>query len=70
MKPGYKTTEYWLTIAAFLIGALIASGVLADGGQTFKIVSFIGAALSALGYTASRGFVKAAEAKALPAKKK
>ena len=28
MKPGHKTTEFWLTAGAVLLSALISSGVI------------------------------------------
>lgn len=28
MKPGYKTTEYWLTVVATLVSLLGATGVI------------------------------------------
>lgn len=27
-KPGYKTTEFWMTIVTFVFGALVALGVI------------------------------------------
>ena len=30
IKPGWKTTEVWLTLASLILGALVASGA---GGQ-------------------------------------
>jgi hypothetical protein len=69
MKPGYKTTEFWLTMAAFIVGALIASGALTDGSTALKVVAFVGSALTALGYTAVRGFAKGKEVTTLTKKK-
>tara|TARA_R110000824_G_scaffold105995_6_gene250574 strand:+ start:1370 stop:1582 length:213 start_codon:yes stop_codon:yes gene_type:complete len=62
-KPGYKTTEFWLSAAAMLIGLAYGSGLLAEAGTSGieKSVAFVAAALAALGYSASRGSVKAAE---------
>lgn len=58
-KPGYKTTEFWLTIAAFVVGTLIASGAIGDAGALGKALAFIASALSAAGYSISRGTAKA-----------
>lgn len=64
-KPGYKTTEFWLTLAAVAVGALLASGVVGDESMVAKIAGVAQATLAQLGYTWSRGSVKAAAA--LPA---
>ena len=32
MKPGYKTTEFWLSTAATVVGLLIASGIIPATG--------------------------------------
>jgi len=60
-KPGYKTTEFWLSTAAALVGIAIASGAVnPDGGGAWdKVVGMIVATLAAMGYTISRGNVKA-----------
>ncbi len=64
MKPGYKTTEFWLSLLATVMGFLLASGVL-DGmdpeSWVMRIVGGVIAVLASLGYTASRGKVKAAD---------
>jgi hypothetical protein len=62
-KPGYKSTEFYLTLLAQLIGLLWASGLVSDGSQFDKVLGFAAMALSQLGYTVSRGMAKG---KALP----
>lgn len=59
-KPGYKTTEFWMTLVATLIGMLYASGVVAPEGTSAleKVVAFVAALLVATGYTVSRGVAK------------
>ena len=32
-KPGWRTTEFWLSFAAVAVGTVIASGYVASGGQ-------------------------------------
>lgn len=64
VKPGWKTTEFWMSLAAMIIGALLASGAFADGSMVAKILGGAMAAMSGLGYTASRAKVKSAEAPA------
>jgi hypothetical protein len=60
-KPGYKTTEFWLSTAAALVGIAIASGAVnPDGGGAWdKITGMIVATLAAMGYSYSRASVKA-----------
>ena len=61
-KAGYKTTEFWLSLAALVLGALIASGAIGEDSGTGQIIAFAASALTALGYSLSRGIVKKAEA--------
>ena len=60
-KPGYKTTEFWLSLLATLLGFLMASGVMdsvtADSWIA-KIAGGLVAVLATLGYSASRAKVK------------
>ncbi len=62
MKAGYKTTEFWLSLLAMLLGALLVSGFIADGGLGYRILGGAINVLAALGYTASRSGLKKAEA--------
>ena len=64
MKPGYKTTEFWLTAAASIVGLVLASGLLQVEGEAFRIVGLGAAVLTSLGYSVSRGQAKAADARA------
>lgn len=58
MKPGYKTTEFWLSSIAVLLSALFASGILGDGGMDLTIASLVATILGAMGYSVSRAVVK------------
>lgn len=58
-KPGYKTTEFWLSTAAVLIGALLASGLVTEGSAIDKIAGLAVTVLATLGYTVSRAKAKA-----------
>jgi len=60
-KPGYKTTEFWLSLLAIVLGVLLASGYIGDETGTGKALAFAASALTALGYNISRGMVKKAE---------
>lgn len=53
-KPGYKTTEFWISAAAALAGALAASGVFPNDSPGERILGLIVSVLVALGYTGSR----------------
>lgn len=61
MKPGYKTTEFWLSLAAVLVGAVAASGVIPAETVWERIVGLIVSALAALGYTGARLALKKAD---------
>jgi len=53
-KPGYKSTEFYMSMAAVVIGAVASSGILEGSDGLTKVVGLIMAALVALGYTGSR----------------
>ncbi|MBC8395336.1 MAG: hypothetical protein H8E05_01450 [Bacteroidetes bacterium] len=60
IKPGWKTTEFWITICVTLASLLWGADVLnpEGAGTANKIFGFAVAALSGLGYTVSRGLAK------------
>lgn len=64
MKPGYRSTEFWLSLAAMLLGALMSSGLIESGSTWDKLVGIGASILGALGYTVSRTLVKTTQAKA------
>lgn len=53
MKPGWKTSEFWIT--GLTIAGLVASSVAAPLAPRYAA---IGAAISAGAYTLSRGLAK------------
>ena len=57
-SPGYKTTEFWLSAVASVIGLLYGSGVIAAGGAADHWIGFAVAALASMGYSVSRGIAK------------
>ena len=57
-KPGYKTTEFWLSFAALVVGASFASGVVPTESTGEKLLGLAATVLTALGYTVSRTMVK------------
>lgn len=61
-KPGYRTTEFWLGLAATLLTALYAGGAIPTTGKVATVAAIAATALVALGYTVTRANVKAANA--------
>ncbi len=57
-KPGYKTTEFWLTTLATVVGLVLAADIVPSDGIWPKITGLVVALLSSLGYTVSRGITK------------
>lgn len=62
-KPGFKTTEFWLSTAAMIVGLVLASGIFSpDDPSSAKILQALGlvsSILASLGYTAGRAHTKA-----------
>jgi hypothetical protein len=56
-QKGFKTSEFWLTLAAQALGAVAASGAL-PGGPVAQVAGLATTVLASLGYTASRAAVK------------
>ena len=57
VKPGYKTTEFWLSAVATLAGLVMGSG-LADDHIAMKVAGFALSALLVFGYNAARAKAK------------
>ena len=68
MTKGYRTSEFWLTLAVMLLGTLMASGMIGPDHWIAAVVGMALAALKAMGYTAARAKVKQADSlgKSLP----
>lgn len=58
IKPGYKTSEFYFSLAAIIMGAVATSGLLPDESGAMKIIGLVSSVLAAFGYTYSRGLVK------------
>lgn len=58
MKPGWKTTEFWLTVAASVVSFVLASGV---GGTAATVAGIAATVLAALGYQVARKEVKVSD---------
>lgn len=61
LRPGYRTTEFWLSTIAVLIGAVMASG-LAESSPVMRVAGIAATVLGAMGYSVSRGMSKRAPA--------
>jgi len=59
-KPGYKTTEFWLTFAAMVLSLLFAAGLFGEQSAVYKVLEVGAAVLASLGYTVTRGAIKKA----------
>jgi hypothetical protein len=59
VKPGYKTTEFWLSTAVIAAGVALASGAVNDG-LAAQIVGGVMSVLNGIGYTWSRATAKVA----------
>lgn len=57
-RPGWKTTEFWLSLLSVLLGALMSSGLLSDGSVAMRVAGVVATVLGALGYSVSRGIAK------------
>ena len=60
VKPGWKTTEFWITVVVAAGSLLWGAGVLdpAGDGNVNHGFGLVVSGLSALGYTVSRGLAK------------
>lgn len=58
VKPGYKTTEFWLSFAAMILGFAVASGVIPAGSAWDQAIGLVVAGLAAMGYTGARAGLK------------
>lgn len=54
VKPGYQTTEFWMTVVATLLTALVASGVIPTGSPVQGYITEALFVLGAAGYHAGR----------------
>ena len=57
-KPGYKTSEFWFTVVASIVGLIFASGAVPETSVGYRILALFATIVGALGYTVSRSIVK------------
>ena len=60
IKPGWQTTEFWMSIGVAVVGLLIGYGVLTseEGDLWLALFAAIIPAIVAVGYSISRAIVK------------
>lgn len=58
VKPGYKTTEFWLMLVVTIAGLLPAAGLFPSDSQILKVCGLIVSAATALGWTYKRTDLK------------
>lgn len=58
-RPFYQRTEFYLMLAAIIVGGLLGSGILGDGSTVHRALGMVVEALAAIGYTAGRALFKA-----------
>jgi len=57
MKPGYKTTEFWLSLLAIIVAAVLSSDLVIST-TVAKVLGIVATVLAALGYTGARVLTK------------
>ena len=63
VKPGYKTTEFWMSTVAVICGLLMASGAIGEATLASQIIGGVLATLGTLGYNVGRASEKKAAEK-------
>lgn len=58
VKAGYKTTEFWMSLVAVILGALYSSGVIVEGTAVDKWIGVAVIVLTTMGYQVSRSIAK------------
>ena len=61
-KPGVKSSEFWLSAIAALVGGVLASGAVSNS-LALQLLGGASTLLAALGYSTGRAWIKAAESK-------
>lgn len=59
MTPGFRSSEFWLSVASMVVGAILAAG-LPDDSIVMRVAAMAAVALNALGYTVARTSAKRA----------
>jgi hypothetical protein len=65
-KPAWKTTEFYLSILAILVGLLMGAGIIGDATVYAKVGGWVVAALGAAGYQWAATLANAAKGTGAP----
>ncbi len=57
-KPGWQSTEFWISFLVTIGGLVLASGLLPEGSMAGQIIGSILTIAAQAGYTTSRTLVK------------
>jgi hypothetical protein len=60
-RSGWKTTEFWMGLAAIIVGYLVSSDLGDESTWLGKGLAIIAMALASFGYSISRARVKGAK---------
>jgi len=60
IRPGYRTTEFWMSVVATMLGVITASGLIPATSPLSQPVGLAVAILASMGYTAARVSIKKA----------
>lgn len=58
-KAGYKTSEFWLKVAALGLTVAFCTGAIPTTGSVERVAEIAALVLGSLGYTVCRSWVKA-----------
>jgi hypothetical protein len=67
VKPGYRTSEFWMTVAMHALTLLLASGAFKPGTPWASVAAIAGSALAQMRYTGGRHGLKSDAINQLPA---
>ena len=56
-KPGYKSTEFWLTLVSVCVGLVLSSGIVTNSAA-LQGIGFLASCLASMGYSVGRSLHK------------
>jgi len=63
-KPGWKTTEFWLSLVAVVVAFVQSQSLFSENSTWAEGLAVLATILASLGYTASRTIIKQERIKA------